>query len=439
MQSSRDLWDHIERLRLLPTGEASRVKTRWFREDRADANDANAFARWLVTNGYLTKFDVEQMRAGKIDQLRLGQYLLLEPCAVGPHQGAYYASDTLGRKVLLDLVDEKLAGDPDLVRAFESAAERAMSVQSPHVNRVLDFGQAQGRLYLVRELDEGTTLDEVLERRDRLDATHTAKIFSQAFAGLQALHEKQAQGGDLTARSLLLATTGKKGRVVKLLRPCMPAALFSETSSSAAELIPQLRPLSRPEDDLFRLGQTFYRTLTGKPSSGQLSGGGSVRAIAELAPEVPELLAETVEQMLSPDVSARPRAASRVAKTLRVFLASEEETQSQRAEEEIASPNEVIQAKAVEEEAEDDEEPAVRPRNAPEGVQGKAMELWDEIKPQQRDWLFLAAGSVGVVVLVLLLMLLTGIHFINIVCLLTGAAISFFAERLWIQRQGEMD
>src|SRR5262249_2801830 len=180
-----------------------RVKSRWFRPDREGADDVSQFARWLVTNDFLTKYAVQEIVHGRADHLRLGQYLLLGPCETGPHKGSFHAADTLGRKVLLDVVDEKLAAEPDLVRAFEAGAERVMSVQHPNVNRVLDFGQAQGRLYLVREDDEGVTLAEVLAKRSRLQPDHAARLFALAFAGLQALHEKQVQGGDLTPELLI--------------------------------------------------------------------------------------------------------------------------------------------------------------------------------------------------------------------------------------------
>src|SRR5262249_41777960 len=213
-----------------------------------------------------------------------------------------------------------------------------------------------GRLYLVREDDEGVTLAEGLAKRSRLQPDHAARLFALAFAGLQALHEKQVQGGDLSPESLILATTGKKGRIVKILRPGMPGGLFTPGKTSA-EIVPHLRPLARPEDDLFRLGQTFYQALTGQPSQAKPAGGTAARPVRELAPDVPDLLAEAVEQLLSPDLSARPRAASRIAKTLRVYLASAEEAKESRAEEEVVSPMEVAQAAPVVV-AEEEDEPA---------------------------------------------------------------------------------
>ena len=77
------------------------------------------------------------------------------------------------------------------------------------------------------------------------------------------------------------------------------------------------------------------------------------------------------------------------------------------------------------------EPPADQPAGTA-GVHGKFAALWDELRPNQRDLLFLGSGAAGVVLLALLLMLLTGISFINIVCLATGGALSFFVER-WLR------
>jgi hypothetical protein len=434
MQTSEQLWQTIEQLQLLPTAEAKQVHGRWFRPSRANAGDPVEFGRWLVDNGFLTKFALEQIDAGKADALRLGPYVLLHHFPSGPHAGAYQAADALGRKVLIDILDGALAADAEVVRAFEAAAERVMAVQHPHVNRVLDFGQAQGRRYLVREYDEGVALDEVLARRSRLEPDPAARLFAQAFAGLQALHEKQVQGGDLGPGCLLLATIGKKGRAVKVLRAGFPAALFS--GGRAEDVVPLLRPLARPEDDLFRLGQTFYLSLTGRPSGATLAGG-PARPLRELAPNLPELVTETVEHLLASDVAARPRIASRVAKTLRVYLASSEEPRETRVEEEIAAPADIPQPAPAE--AEPENEPEETAFGRPSAPKNRLAALWEEFRPQPREWFFLAAGAAGVIILVLLIMLMTGIRFINVVCLLTGAALSFFAERLLIQRQRETE
>ncbi|MFM7151255.1 MAG: hypothetical protein ACKO23_15565, partial [Gemmataceae bacterium] len=90
---------------------------------------------------------------------------------------------------------------------------------------------------------------------------------------------------------------------------------------------------------------------------------------------------------------------------------------------------------------EEDEEAAaekptrVRPAKTEAEPSNRFLELWEEFKPQQRELFFLAGGAAGIILIILLVRILTGIHFINIVCILTGFALSYLVDRFIRQRQ----
>jgi hypothetical protein len=86
-----------------------------------------------------------------------------------------------------------------------------------------------------------------------------------------------------------------------------------------------------------------------------------------------------------------------------------------------------------------DESTAEEPR--PEGgeVTQQLRRLWQELRPSQRDWVFLSIGAAGIVLIVLFFSLLTGIKFVNVVCLLAGGALSFFVERLLRLREEQAE
>ena len=306
--------------------------------------------------------------------------------------------------------------------------------------------------YLVRDHDEGETLADVLSRRGKLGAVAAARLFALTLAGLSALHEKSVPAGELTADCLLLTAAGKsarpatagKQRTIKILHAGVPRYLFDSnallnpTTSAGSEPAPTPSfPTPRPQDDLLRLGVLFYQCLTGQ------SSGSSPAPVCQLVPDVPEMLGELVDHMFSADPHQRPRSAAHAAKALRVFLASEEESaRESRVEEHLAAPVSDRGGTPGEvEEAPEEEEPTPAPAavEPTEGVQGKLLDLWQEVRPQKRDLVFLGSGAAGIIVLVLLLRLLTGIQFINLVCLLTGGALSFFVERLmrWREERAE--
>ena len=87
-------------------------------------------------------------------------------------------------------------------------------------------------------------------------------------------------------------------------------------------------------------------------------------------------------------------------------------------------------ARAEETAAEEDSESPLPSDEPSAGAPQNVKDLWEELRPGQRDWVFFGIGA-GIVILgVLFVTLLTGIRFVNVVCLLTGGVLSFLVERL---------
>jgi serine/threonine protein kinase len=443
--------------KILPTSEVSRLRARWFRPDRPDVANLDRFGKWLTVNGFLSAFSFQMLRAGQVDLLQLNQYLLVDQLSSGPFAGSYLASDPVGRRVVLDVLSAERASNPAALRDFQAAAEQAMSVRQANVSLTLDYGEAQGRHYLVREYEEGETLADILARRGKLQPVPAARLFALALLGVQALHDKQVPAGPLTPECLLLAVAtrqaGGKAHTVKILNAGVPRSFFdpaalaqAATSQPGSDIGPGPAAVapSRPDTDLFHLGITCYRTVTGQlPFAREPAEGPFQRAtpIRQVAPEVPEMLAQLVESLLDSESGQRPPTAAHAAKRLRIFLASEEEAQAGPPEERLVrhEPAPIPVPEPDEEEIAEEASPTARTAHGEGRVGQQVQALWEELRPSQRDWAFLSIGAVAVVAVVLLLALLTGIRFVNVVCLLTGGALSFFVERLlrWREEQVE--
>ncbi len=442
------LFEALARHRLLPPSELHRLRDRWFKPGRAEVDNPEKFGQWAVANGFLTSFVVRMLREGKANLLRLNQYQLTELLSSGPFRGGYRAIDPVGRQVVLEVLATRYASDAETLRAYQELAERSLAVNHANVARTLDFGQAHGRHFLVREHTDGSTLGDILSRRGRLQPVTAARLFALALAGLHAVHEAKVPAGELNEDALVLATmegsANAKIRTVKILHAGVPRSLFdaealegndlSNGPASAGALAP-----ASPEDDLLRLGTVFYRALTGQ-APGAAADGKPV-PVCTMAPEVPDILGEIVDQMLSPDPSQRSRSAAHVAKRLRIFLASEEEGREERAEEYLAQPA-AAPASPPKEAAQPPEEEADKEASAapagpvPAGARGKLSELWQEIRPSQRELFYLGAGAGAAILVLLLISLMVDISFVNVVCLLTGGALSFLVEQ-WLRVREE--
>lgn len=473
-KSVEEIIQAIEKFQLLSSKDLAAMRSRWLRADRKDAADPEAFRKWLVMNRYVTEFVAKVLSGRKSDQLVLNQYRLLDQFISGPMAGAYLAMDPLERRVAIEVLSASSAADPAVLHGFQEAAAKAQHVQHPNVGRILDSGAAHGFHYLVKEYYEGQSLEDVLERRSKLPYEQATRLMALALAGVEALHAAGVSAGDLAADCLLLTPSPKdpKQRTIKILHAGVRRRLFDETaigrSISIAQGIPDELELAKsytfhvdrsgavnPPDDIFRLGCLFYRCITGRtPYSAQELARLTQPAtpVCQAAPEVPEMLGQIIDGMIDPNPANRPQKAAHVAKSLRVFLAAEEQSHDVKAEENIAHPAERTPAYELHEEPMDEHEetddaepeemdappqrPARRRPAEPAGAMGKAAALWHEIRPQTRDAVFLASGALGILVLVFMLQLLTGLGFVYLVGLATGAAVSYFVEAFVRWRQG---
>src|SRR5262249_34125473 len=94
-----------------------------------------------------------------------------------------------------------------------------------------------------------------------------------------------------------------------------------------------------PAQDIFRLGCLLYRCVAGKapwPDRELPSPSRAATPVREVAPEVPEMLGEIIDGMIDLAPEKRPQKAGHVAKSLRVFLAADEQTREAGAEENLA-------------------------------------------------------------------------------------------------------
>ncbi len=465
----------IERYQLMSSKDFTAMRARWFRPERKEAADPEALRRWLVANRYLTDFVAKVVSGRKSDQLVLNQYRLQDQLISGPMAGAYLAIDALDRPVAIEVLASKSAADPSVLAGFQQAAHKAMDVVHPNVGRIVDCGEAHGLHYLVKEHYEGQTLEDILERRKKLPYQQAARLMALALAGLEALHEKGVSAGDLTADCLLLAPAGKNApsqRTVKILHAGVRRRLFDETaigrSISIVQGIPDELELAQsctfqlaeggtadPAEDIFRLGCVFYRCVTGQAPYTQQQlpcPSNPAKPVAEVAPEVPEMLCQVIEQMIDPNPANRQKKAAHVAKSLRVFLAAEEQAREVKAEDNLVLPghraaaaeeDEPVETEVVEEDDHEDEAEAPAPRRRPErqrvaeeeGAWAKVVALWQDVNPTIRDLVFAAGGALVMLALIFLVEFLSGLRLSYVAGLATGAVASYFVERFVRWRQ----
>jgi twitching motility protein PilT len=354
MQSSaEDLLGQIEELHLMPAKDIEAVKSRWFRPGRKEAPDAARFGDWLRVNGYLTEFVLSALARGKADLLTLNQYRLTDLLRTGAQAGDFRATDPLDRTLRLQIVSPSVASDSERAEKFQQAVQRAMQVQHPGIARTLDIGHTEDVGYIVSEYVEGESLEDVLQKRGKLGYELAARVFAIVFDALHSLHLQGVHAGELSADCLVFASVDKSAggaRTVRILNAGFPRQFFDSSvlgligsdqgvphrESRDEEL--DLVEVASPEEDIFRVGEVLYRCVTGQEAYKATRPGRSAQPVRQAASEVPAMLADLIDRLIDPIPANRPKSAAAVAKSLRVFLRTEEEEKQARVEEKLVVP-----------------------------------------------------------------------------------------------------
>ncbi|MFD4553295.1 serine/threonine-protein kinase [Streptomyces sp. NPDC058469] len=201
-----------------------------------------------------------------------GRYRLNTTIGRGAMGEVWQAYDEMGgRPVAVKLLHSQNS-EPTATARFRLEAQTAGRLSHPHVVGVLDFGEQEGRLYLVMELVEGDSLSHVLAQAGTLPAEHAAHIAAQSAAGLSAAHEQGIVHRDIKPGNLLLDADGSVkiadfGIAHFMNDPSGALTATGQIVGTSLYIAPEraLGQSAGPPSDVYSLGCVLYQLLTGQP------------------------------------------------------------------------------------------------------------------------------------------------------------------------------
>jgi len=302
--------------------------------------DGTALARVLLRRAWMTPYQVQQLVQGKVEELVLGEYVLLEVLGQGGIGRVFKARQRrLNRLCALKVILPGRLQDPGLLARFHREAAAAAMLDHANIVRVYDASESRGVHYLVLEFIDGTDLRRALKRLNPLPVASVCSWIRQAALGLQHAHEQGLVHRDLKPSNLMLTRKG----VVKVLDlglvqlgPLVSGSGREDLTApgtvigTADYLAPEQASDCKKVDiraDLYSLGCTLYHLLTGQVPFAGYTLAGKVLAhqqtipvdVQVRRPEVPTGLARIVSRLLAKHPAQRYQTPDQVAVALRPF------------------------------------------------------------------------------------------------------------------------
>jgi serine/threonine-protein kinase len=259
------------------------------------------------------------------EELIAGRYRLLEPLGRGAMSSVWLAQDEeLERRVAVKM----LAPSADRAR-FEREARAAAALSHPNICALYDYGEADGRPYMVLEYLPNGSLEERLKDGPLPDA-EALRIATEIATGLAHAHERGLVHRDLKPANVLfdaedrpkiadfgIARMGGSGTLTEAGTVLGTASYISPEQASG-------RPAG-PASDVYSFGVILFRMLTGRLPFVSTNAMELVRmhrddpppSVAEFRDDAPARLESLAAAALAKDPADRPADGAALMRELR--------------------------------------------------------------------------------------------------------------------------
>ena len=193
--------------------------------------------------------------------------------------GAVYAGlqKALDRPVAIKILPPDTARDGESIQRFRTEAKAMARLTHPNIPVVYDFDVSSGYCYLVMELVNGSTVHQLISRRELTPAL-TLKLLAQICDALHFAHQNGVVHGDIKPANLLVNQDGNLKLadfgLAQLVVPGSRATAAPTPMGTPEYAAPELWQVGVVLDhraDLYSLGCVFFEMLTGAPPQGRFT------------------------------------------------------------------------------------------------------------------------------------------------------------------------
>jgi eukaryotic-like serine/threonine-protein kinase len=303
------------------------------REDREHID--RRLARQAVQLKALTLWQAQQLLAGRSSGYKVDRYVLLDLIGQGGMGRVYLARDTrLNRRVALKILSPERVSNPRAIARFQREARVGAQLQHENLVRIYDFGESNGRYFLVMEYIEGKTIGTLISEHGKIPPSTAVRLARQVALGLEHAHLKGLIHRDVNPYNVLVTRDG----TAKLADLGLAIDLSEEdhvtregaTVGTFDYVAPEQARHSHSADirsDIYSLGCTIYHMCMGQvpfpspslPEKLYAHQALEPTPLDQALPGFPEGLAAVVHRMMRKSPDERYATPLQVAKALEPY------------------------------------------------------------------------------------------------------------------------
>ena len=203
---------------------------------------------------------------------QIGEYSLERMLGEGGMGQVYLgAHGALDQRVAVKVLDPALARSEDVRARFIQEANIQIQLQHPGIVRVLTANTKGDHLALIMEYVEGLSLEQALERHERLPLDRMLPLMNQVLDAVGYAHSQGVVHRDLKPSNIMVQPDGTAKVMDFGIAKVLGGAKLTRTGTlmgTAFYMSPE-QVLGRSDidhrTDIYSLGATFFEALTGRP------------------------------------------------------------------------------------------------------------------------------------------------------------------------------
>src|SRR3954470_24276480 len=249
------------------------------------------------------------------EELVAGRYRLLEPLGRGAMSAVWEAEDLeRGRRVAV----KTLAPSADRQR-FEREARAVAALSHANIVALYDYGESEGRPFMVLECLQGGSLEDRLLGEEPLSDAETRRIAADVAAGLAHAHERGLVHRDLKPANILFDAEGRAKIADFGIARMGGTGTLTEAGTvlgTASYISPEQASgeTAGPASDVYSFGVILFRMLTGSLPFVSTNAMDLVRRhsdeepppVSSLRADAPPVLESVAMASLAKDPAERP-------------------------------------------------------------------------------------------------------------------------------------